>query len=351
MRRQAIALLTALTLSASLAACSDDDPEPDNESDTPVAQARDSHETSRLAATEGEATGPDAPQGVADIAPGLVARSARLEAEGVLADEVICYYVPDPKPSDLVDCADAHGMELYGSLPLDDSWPDDYDAYEAGTKTGDLWQAWALRGCSALQMEANGSEGLGNAVGGTVFPGAFAVSGFVSPSRAAWEAGDRNTYCVVYTTEGRTASEVWTPLLLSADRPDELGLCKGYGDGTWPVVPCSEQHWREEIFFVNAPDVLDQAFIDSVDPTAVTDEQWAAMDAVCDSGRAEVIGADRDDLVFYSDVHEGWWGDTAGWYPINCGLVPADSSLDMVGSAIGVGDGDIELVPTEIPAA
>jgi hypothetical protein len=356
MRRRALStVLSALVLGSALAACSDDSSDPDESAPSAMA-ARDSHETSQVSARSAAAVAaPEAPLGlVADATPRIQARSARLGAEATAGD-FGCFTdaSPVPSPASIVDCAEAHGSEQYGVLPMDGSWPEDYEAYAEGTETGTLWRAWAGRACDALQQQVNGSDPVAAALGlgdASVYPGGFTANGFAIPTRSAWAAGDRNTYCVAFTVGDHQAEGSWTPLLMSAERPDALTVCKGYVAGEYVVVPCSEQHWREEAFFVNATAVLDQAFVDSVDPAAVTDEQWAALDEVCARGEEAVIGADRDDLKLYSDVVEGFWGDTPGWYPVNCGIVPEDGTLDMVGTAFGVGDGDIVLVPTAVPA-
>lgn len=356
MRRRALIYISALALSAALVACSDDDPAP-SESDPPAAEARDAHETSRLAAESGgDRPVPALPQGtVADIPRQVVARSARLDAEAVPGD-FGCFaeapLVEESVPE--VDCAGPHSAERYGTLAMDSSWPDDYDEYDKGTENFDRWAAWAGPACNRLMQQVNGSDPIASALGldeATVYPHTYTYNVGATPDRQEWEAGDRNTYCVSFTFGGHEAPGIWTPLLISPERPDPLSICIGYEDGAWPQVPCSEQHWREEVFFVNATGVLDQAFIDSVDPTAVTDEQYATLDEVCGSAEEAVVGAARDDLLFFGDVHPDYWGDDAGWYPINCGLVPTDPSLDLVGSALGVGDGDLELVPTAIPAS
>lgn len=353
-----MSLATVVALAAALAAC-DDGPQQGSQPEArgSIGPAPDSHAVSRTFAVPPDAALPSPPEtdgltfGVPQQA---IARSAKVDAD-VSVGDFGCFTDPSPAPdpATAVDCAESHATEQYGVLGMDEFWPADYEAYDAGTQTGNVWRAWASSNCDALLQQVNDLDELAETLGlteATVRASGFVANGFALPTRTEWNDGMHRTYCTVRATADHEAAGLWAPTLVSADMPDALTVCKGFADGETTVVPCSEQHWREEAFYVNAADLFDQSFLDSVDPQNVTDDQWATLDEVCARSEELVVGAQRDDVKLYSDVVAGYWGDEPGWYPLNCGIVPEDSAMDLVGSAVGVGDGELQQVPTAVPA-
>lgn len=360
--------LLALSLGVvGLAGCGDDDGDVVGStppSEAPSSVTADSSTNDKVATLRDHAAAPAGSDRVAKALKPLLSdadqvptkpfvKALEAPSEGTLVT-LGCYTSDTNTPDDAtsVDCSQPHATEVYAALDMDDSWPDDWAQYDADTDTHDRWRAWAIAGCNKMAEQAAGGDGIAAALGlpdnGAAVPMGQFSGMFILPSRAEWENNQHITMCALRSANGAQVAGSWPSKLLSADRPTEVSGCLAGEDSQ--VVTCDQQHWLEDVFWFNASDALDQAFVDGLDVTAVTDEQWATLDEACGRAEAAVIGQERDDLRMYSNVNPDSWNAIPGLHPVMCSVTPADKALDMIGSAIGLGDGEAQLVPTAVPA-
>ena len=270
-------------------------------------------------------------------------------SEEATLEDLGCFFVAGengPNKGSDVECELPHGSEKYGKITMDESWPAEYAAYKGQSEVYERWFAWADAQCAELLSEAVGGEPVRSALGvdAPILPAWTGWYGEVLPEDL-WNAGSRVTHCWVAAEPGVMVSGRWVSRLMSSDRPDELSMCWAKTDAeTVAQTACSQPHFAEMVFFVDALSAVGQEFVDGVDPAARTDEQRAVLDELCGRSEPLLLGTVRDDLRIRSSVNPASWG-IDGQYMVWCGVAPEDPTQQVTGSSLGIMDGELVLTP------
>ncbi|GAA0618224.1 hypothetical protein GCM10009547_20640 [Sporichthya brevicatena] len=337
---------SALALSLTLSACGDDD-DPD-----PVTQSSAAPSASASAASSAAATpaGGDHP---------LVGT---------------CYTESSssgPVRSSKVDCAQPHSAEVFAVIPNADELSKIRDLYkDTNSPERQAWRIWAEKACGQAFMRATGTTEWAKAIGldpATQWVRPTSWTGIWTFSLSTvdeWAAGERVTLCTARAADlfaGITADDPkvpqvagpWIQKIGAGPVPSVYNACKVYVAEGQPLknARCEDPHWLEYAFDFDAADVFDDAFIQGLDPNNVTDEQWKTLDAVCAKAEAAVLGRERDEVRLTADVSEAVWNQKV-WgqslHAVSCVIRAEDSEhYDVVGSVVGIGDGEIKLAKVE----
>lgn len=282
--------------------------------------------------------------------------------------------------SDLVvDCAEPHSIEV---LEVQDV-PDDLTVDETATlayrdglldtvlnpvsRADDELADWVMTTCAESLGRAAGLEAIEldrdrGVEDFVVFDASRTISfGFEFPEES-WEERPRLVCAAKYTeprgigdpTDRARSVDVEGSLIeayLTPDFPVGDRLClTPDANGTLVTGDCTRQHYAELLFGFDADAVLDADLIAEIeqDPEGISDEVYAELDALCTGALVDVIGRDYDEdaVTGYAQLRSGWTNDS--WFrTIYCGAVPVDSAnLDLgPGSLVGLGDGEVPLVP------
>jgi Septum formation len=252
-----------------------------------------------------------------------------------------------PNTSTPVDCAQPHLGETFASVPMDDTWPTDYAAYAEGGAARERWLTWADAQCVQMVSRAvDGDGAIARALGvdGPLHPTWDGYYGFSLP-REPWDAGTRVTHCWAVANGDVPPRGRWLPTLLSASRPNEVSFCiAGAGGDTTQDVRCDQPHYLEWTFAADVGQALGQSFVNSVDPDNPTTEQNQVFEQFCTRAMTALVGVRRDDLRMLGYSGASSWG-VGGRYVLWCTIVPADTTQQVSGSAIGLGDAPLQLTP------
>ena len=279
----------------------------------------------------------------------------------------------------VVDCAEPHALEV---LEVQD-FPDDLTTDETATleyrdglldavlypesRSDDDLAEWVMTTCAQSLGRAAGLDvveldrdrGVDDFV---VFDASRTITfGFEFPEES-WEERPRLVCAAQYTeardigdaTAGLRSVDVEGSLIeayLTPEFPvDERFCLTPSADGTLVTGDCTRQHYAELFFAFDADAVLDAETLATIeqDPTAVPDEVYDQLDALCTGALVDVIGRDFDEdaVTGYAQLRSGWTSDS--WFrTIYCGARPVESaSMDLgPGTLVGLGDGEVPLVP------
>jgi hypothetical protein len=354
-RRVPATLLTAIVLASSLAACSDDDD----------VSGRPAWGAGSAPSEPAPASSPTPDLRAATLAGDLastVAARARYFPAGNVAEFVTagsdvgtladlgCFAAADdngPNPQTPVDCSQPHLGEKFASVSMDDTWPADISAYVEGGAARERWISWGDAQCAQMLSQAIGGDGaVARALGvdGPLHPTFDGFYGW-GINREQWDAGTKATECWIVATGDAPPSGRWSSTLLSSDRPNEVSYCQaGGGSGTNVDVRCDKPHWLEWTFATDVLPALGQQFVNSVDPNNPTDEQYQVINQFCGRALVPLTGSQRDDLRMLGYFGASSWG-VGGRYLVWCTIAPADPALEVAGSAIGVGDAQLQFTP------
>jgi hypothetical protein len=229
---------------------------------------------------------------------------------------------------------------------------EDRSAYLTGGRLADAWTSWARVVCGSALQETTGLSVYADAFGvqppGYVAPAFWGTWSYSLTSEREWTAGARRTVCAASTSPASGSRSQpqpagrWVPTLATDMQDVSLTVCATTRSRDY--VPCDEQHYGERIGSFDAAHVPSlSALLDTLDPAAPTDAQYALLDGVCDAAVAE-LGDDRFRGVAYTSP-ETWNGGAGdrGQHLVNCFAQPRDKRLDAIGSIFA--PGSLELVP------
>lgn len=317
-----------------------------------------------------EPEAPPEPSGPASVAAGDCLDSGA-GSRGVSPTMVVSSLV--------VDCAEPHSLEVLEvqdipeDLTVDETATLEYRDGLVATVTDPVSRAddelaeWVLTTCAESRGRAAGLEvieldGERAVEDFAAFDASRTISyGFEFPEES-WEERPR-LVCVAKYTEpldpGDEASAARAvdvkgnriQTYLTPDFPvDERYCLASEVDDTLVAGDCKQPHYVEFLFSFDADAVLDDGTIAAIeqDPTAIPDDVYDELDALCTGALDDVIGPgyDKDAVTGYGEIRSGWTSDA--WFrTIYCGAAPVDTeNLDLgPGSVVGLGDGEIPLVP------
>lgn len=281
--------------------------------------------------------------------------------------------------SRVVDCAEPHSLEVLDVQDIPDDLVVDDTAtleYRDGmldavlnpvSRADDELAEWVLSTCAESRgrvpgLDAIELEGERGVEDFAVFDASRTITyGFEFPEES-WEERPRLVCAAKYTEPLDPSDEAYAAravdvrgnriqTYLTPDFPvDERYCLASEADQTLVPGDCKRPHYAELVFSFDADAVLDDGTIAAIeeDPTAIPDEVYAELDALCTEALDDVIGPgyDEDAVTGYSEIRSGW--TSYAWFrTIYCGAVPVDSAtFDLgPGSLVGLGDGEIPLVP------
>lgn len=317
-----------------------------------------------------EPAAPPEPSGPASVATGDCVDSGA-GSRGLTPKMVVSELV--------VDCAEPHALEVLEVQDIpDDLTVDDTAtlAYRDGlldavlnpvSRADDELADWVMTTCAESLGRAAGLDvieldrdrGVEDFV---VFDASRTITfGFEFPEES-WEERPRLVCAAQYTeprgvgdptdrvrsidVEGSLVEAYLTPDFPVADR---LCLAPDAG-GTLVTGDCTRQHYAELFFAFDADAVLDAETVATIeqDPTAIPDEVYDRLDALCTGALVDVIGRDYDEdaVTGYAQLRSGWTSDS--WFrTIYCGARPVESAtMDLgPGTLVGLDDGEVPTVP------
>lgn len=280
----------------------------------------------------------------------------------------------------VVDCAEPHATEVLQVQDIPDDLTVDDTAtleYREGlndavlypvSRADDELREWVLNTCAESlgrlegldAIELDRERGVDDFV---ALDASRTISfGFEFPEES-WEERPRVVCAARYTEprelgedpETSTGVDVEGRLIetyLTPDFPVEQRQClTRAADGALVGGACDRPHYAELLFAFDADAILDDATIDVIaqDPLAVPDEVYAELDDLCTGALVDVIGRgyDEDAVTGYAELRSGWTNTEAWFRTIYCGVQPVESdSVDLgPGSLVGLGDGEVPLVP------
>lgn len=262
-----------------------------------------------------------------------------------------------------VACTEEHAYEVLLAVPV----PAEFgvvtieDAVDVGGDVNTRLMDYTLPLCSAELARASGVvdavsgvPGLADAYLWPIMPGTITAQ---APPDAVWAE-----YPVMICMYGwlddptvatpRVTSTSADPVVASfgsTDAGDAVRTCFAATSG-YELVPCSEPHDAEALFQFDAEVALGADWVGGVDPLALDDEQYAALDGICGAAAPAVFGAERtqQDVSVLGEVIRDAWGTPSagsGSYPVMCVAYPADRGQRLAGPVWGIGDAPATLVP------
>jgi len=137
---------------------------------------------------------------------------------------------------------------------------------------------------------------------GDVEPGSYEES---PPARSVTSKTDK----ALFTTMG------------SSDLPAELRSCD-------ETNHCDRQHGSETLFHFDAASVLDEKFVNGIDPEKPTDQQLEELARTCEDAVPSLLGDDfgQRDITVEAFVGEPWEDDY--YKTVGCEVVPTDTTKD-----------------------
>lgn len=279
----------------------------------------------------------------------------------------------------VVDCADPHSLEVLDVQDIPDDLTVDDTAtleYRDGlldtvlnpvSRADDELAEWVMETCAESRgrvpgldvIELDGERAVEDFA---VFDASRTITyGFEFPEES-WEERPRLVCAAKYTEPsdpGDSANAARAvdvkgnriQTYLTQDFPvDERYCLASEADNSLVPSDCKRPHYAELMFSFDADAVLDRATLATIekDPAAIPAEVYEELDALCTGALEQVIGSGYDDTAVtgYAEIRSGW--TSYAWFrTIYCGAVPVDAAtLDLgPGSLVGLGDGEIPLVP------
>lgn len=253
-----------------------------------------------------------------------------------------------PDYSTAVDCSEPHVGEVFGVLDVPADLPEERSLYVEDREAAARWADWGDDACAIALTSATGGDERNEVMGlpeGTVnvpdWEGTFSYS---LVTEEEWDAGAHQTVCTARQNEDEPLAGEFVAGAVTEDRDPALAICAGYQDGASAFVDCDEPHYSELAFRYDAQ-ALGEDFLADLDPADPTGAQYEEMDALCASTEELLLGQERDDLKVMSSL-PGTFGE-GGYSLVSCGVQPQDRTKDAVGSVLGIGDGELTVVPTQ----
>jgi hypothetical protein len=252
------------------------------------------------------------------------------DSESSLADAVATYglaayeaLADDPSWTDVVDCSEPHTFEVYGVVSLPAELDDRISSYSdlltpSSGLAGAIHEALS-RECAAA-INPTVSVPTPRRLDVDTYPltpadiGAFTTE--PSPP-TAWVAGDRTFGCLF---EQPTPATVMVDDLTSPAFPLDERTCL---EGT-RFVTCTKPHDVERIATlvvdraVDAKELAGLRAVDEFGSVDLGDEQWAALDTVCQDYLAAISDEPTSGLRGVADTYPELYPDDEGQYSILC---------------------------------
>lgn len=281
----------------------------------------------------------------------------------------------------VVDCADPHSLEVLDvqdipdDLTVDDTATLEYrdglldTVLDPVSRNDDELAEWVMETCAESRgrvpgldvIELDGERAVEDFA---AFDASRTITyGFEFPEES-WEERPRLVCAAKYTEPGdpgenagaARAVDVKGNLIqtyLTPDFPvDERYCLAAQADDSLLPGDCKRPHYAELMFSFDADAVLDDGTIAAIeqDPTAIPAGVFEELDALCTEALDEVIGPgyDEEAVTGFAQIRSGWTS-YAFFRTIYCGAVPVDAAtLDLgPGSLVGLGDGEVPLVPVK----
>ena len=281
----------------------------------------------------------------------------------------------------VVDCADPHSLEVLDvqdipdDLTVDDTATLEYrdglvdTVLDPVSRNDDELAEWVMETCAESRGRAAGLDvieldGERAVEDFAVFDASLTITyGFEFPEES-WEERPRLVCAAKYTApdgdgdnaDAARAVDVKGNLIqtyLTSDFPvDERSCLAAEPDDSLVPGDCKRPHYAELMFSFDADAVLDDGTIAAIeqDPTAIPAEVFEELDTLCTEALDEVIGPgyDEEAVTGFAQIRSGWTS-FAYFRTIYCGALPVDAAtLDLgPGSLVGLGDGEVPLVPVQ----
>jgi hypothetical protein len=229
----------------------------------------------------------------------------------------------DPLWTDAVDCSRPHTFEVYGVVELPAAVSDDVTSYtDLLETTGSVSRAIssAVDHACALKIPVAGAVTSKAATDVDVMPLVSEAVGRFRWSPAppdAWDAGVHSIGCLFEQPEPATTT---VDAVVSGALPPEQRTCLDRGD----FVSCDVLHDVERI----ATFVVDRAVesrqlrgeraVDVSGPVELGDQQWSALDSICQRYLTAVSDSAGARLRGVTDTYPELYPDTGGHYIVLC---------------------------------